>query len=467
MPVIAALQGVVSGAGAEIALAAHARVAAARMKLVFPEIAFNLLPQGGTFARLQKLIGSGQALQLLGKALPLGGEEALALGLVDRLAPADAFSTAMELAQGELPPRASSLAQEGALVEQALQRARRGVLAAPHHLIDLAQGASEAEAYEALAQMPETSALIAFSKVERAVLDQAASLWNAKAARVRVLGLAGADSQTLALAYRALVRGLEVVLIEADPLKLAWAQRNLAERQELAISLGKMTALQRDSDLARLSFARDAGSVGAIGVLLHGPNGKARQLLARAPALPQAVLGGAKGYAGLALSPENEVGELSLPLDMKPENTETLVALLRKIGITPVLCANMPVIGSRMGNAGRTALERLIKQGVHLVQIIDALDEFGHPEPEGLGVGLMADEGASKVMTNSEIIRRWLGALATEGAALLREGIAAQPADIDFIMVKGYGFPRWRGGPMFQAGRLTIAKEVAPEAISA
>ncbi len=38
-----------------------------------------------------------------------------------------------------------------------------------------------------------------------------------------------------------------------------------------------------------------------------------------------------------------------------------------------------------------------------------------------------------------------------EGARCLEEGIAASPASIDVVMVNGYGFPRWKGGPMYLA----------------
>jgi 3-hydroxyacyl-CoA dehydrogenase len=40
-----------------------------------------------------------------------------------------------------------------------------------------------------------------------------------------------------------------------------------------------------------------------------------------------------------------------------------------------------------------------------------------------------------------------------EGRAVLAEGIAASPDTIDVVMVNGYGFPRWRGGPMWLAAR--------------
>jgi hypothetical protein len=56
-----------------------------------------------------------------------------------------------------------------------------------------------------------------------------------------------------------------------------------------------------------------------------------------------------------------------------------------------------------------------------------------------------------RAVSDEEICRRCLFALINEGARLLGEGIAAVPGDIDAIWCNGYGFPRFRGGPMFYA----------------
>ena len=54
-------------------------------------------------------------------------------------------------------------------------------------------------------------------------------------------------------------------------------------------------------------------------------------------------------------------------------------------------------------------------------------------------------------VTSDEIMRRIIAVMRSEGRAILAEGIAGSPAAIDVVMVNGYGFPRWRGGPMWLA----------------
>jgi 3-hydroxyacyl-CoA dehydrogenase len=61
--------------------------------------------------------------------------------------------------------------------------------------------------------------------------------------------------------------------------------------------------------------------------------------------------------------------------------------------------------------------------------------------------------GAGAPLPAGRIVERLIGAMAAEGNATLAEGIAASSVDIDLVQVHGYGFPRSRGGPMFQTDR--------------
>jgi 3-hydroxyacyl-CoA dehydrogenase len=54
-------------------------------------------------------------------------------------------------------------------------------------------------------------------------------------------------------------------------------------------------------------------------------------------------------------------------------------------------------------------------------------------------------------LTESEIQQRMIRAIASEGQQILVDGIASKASDLDVIWVNGYGFPRWRGGPMHYA----------------
>ncbi len=71
------------------------------------------------------------------------------------------------------------------------------------------------------------------------------------------------------------------------------------------------------------------------------------------------------------------------------------------------------------------------------------------PEVLGLLGELRSAKGISPRRIGSDEIRlRCLSALANEAAKVLGEGLAQRPSDIDAILLAGYGFPRWQGGPM-------------------
>ena len=57
-------------------------------------------------------------------------------------------------------------------------------------------------------------------------------------------------------------------------------------------------------------------------------------------------------------------------------------------------------------------------------------------------------------MSDEEIVERLVGALVAEGRKIVDEGIAQRAGDIDVVYVYGYGFPAYRGGPMFYGERL-------------
>lgn len=62
-------------------------------------------------------------------------------------------------------------------------------------------------------------------------------------------------------------------------------------------------------------------------------------------------------------------------------------------------------------------------------------------EREALGI-------TPRDFTDEEIQRRYMAAMVNEGARVVEEGIARRPLDVDVTLLYGYGFPRWRGGPM-------------------
>jgi enoyl-CoA hydratase len=89
IPVIAAVNGFALGGGCELAMACHLRLAAPAAKFGQPEVKLGLIPGYGGTVRLPRLVGRGRALELLLTARVIDAEEALRIGLVERIVAAD------------------------------------------------------------------------------------------------------------------------------------------------------------------------------------------------------------------------------------------------------------------------------------------------------------------------------------------------------------------------------------------
>jgi enoyl-CoA hydratase len=88
-PVIAAVNGFALGGGCELAMACHLRVASETARFGQPEVKLGISPGYGATVRLPRLVGRGRALELLLTGAMIDALEALRIGLVNRVVPAD------------------------------------------------------------------------------------------------------------------------------------------------------------------------------------------------------------------------------------------------------------------------------------------------------------------------------------------------------------------------------------------
>lgn len=152
---------------------------------------------------------------------------------------------------------------------------------------------------------------------------------------------------------------------------------------------------------------------------------------------------------------------------------EEIDAAVVNFGFPMGPCAMMDLAGLDVG-------WRIRKGRGERALIEDALCEAGHygqktgkgyfryqsgsrvplPDPEVEKIILETSSGLGinrRPIGEEEIVERMVLPMINEGARILDEGIAARPGDIDVIWVYGYGWPVWRGGPMYYADRLGLA----------
>jgi enoyl-CoA hydratase len=113
-PVIAAINGVALGGGLELALCCDIRIAADHARLGLPEVKLGAIPGAGGTQRLPRAIGEARAKELIFTAEMIGAQEALRIGLVNRVVPQAALlDSALAMARqiAGLPPLAVRLAK--------------------------------------------------------------------------------------------------------------------------------------------------------------------------------------------------------------------------------------------------------------------------------------------------------------------------------------------------------------------
>jgi 3-hydroxyacyl-CoA dehydrogenase len=131
----------------------------------------------------------------------------------------------------------------------------------------------------------------------------------------------------------------------------------------------------------------------------------------------------------------------------------------------------------------RKEFRHLEKAGVRVPLVADMLCEHGNfgqktgagfskydenrkaiPNPDALAFSEQVAKERNitrRSISKEEILDRCMYALINEGAKLLEEGIALRAVDIDIVYLNGYGFPAWRGGPMFYAETVGLNKVLA------
>jgi 3-hydroxyacyl-CoA dehydrogenase len=184
---------------------------------------------------------------------------------------------------------------------------------------------------------------------------------------------------------------------------------------------------------------------GFVGNRMLYPYAREAQFLVEEGAHPQDVDGAIYNF-GFAMGPlaMGDLAGLDVGWRIRKEYKH-----LEKPGI------RQPALADRLCEMGRFGQ----KTGAGWYRYDENRNRIPDPEVEKLIEQVSAEAGITRrTITPDEVIERTQYALINEGAKILEEGIAVRAVDIDIIYLNGYGYPMWRGGPMWYANTVGLKK---------
>jgi len=564
VPVIAAVHGTALGAGTEVSLACHYRVAAEAAAFGLPELSLGIIPGAGGTQRLPRVIPFEAAAEMMLSGRPMPAARAKELGLVDQLVGcnvtegATAYAKAL-VAAGKGPRRTRERSVIGAEKVAETLTAKRAQVAksmrnreSPVKLLEALQAAAEKPFDEglevekavsaSLEQAPEARALRHLFFAEREV-GKIPGLSPGVAPRpVDSIAIIGAGTMGGGIAMAFANAGLPVTIVDAKQEALDRARSTIAKNYERSVSRGRFTADQVEARIKLMTLALDYRAVSKADLIIEAVFENMelkREIFAKLDqiAKPGAVLAtntstlDIDAIAAVTKRPQDVIGlHFFSPANVMPlleivqakkTADDVLVTALaiakkaRKVGVVAQVCYGF--IGNRIMDPYGREGERCVLEGATPQEVDSALEDFGMAmgilavyDLAGIDVGHLtrvahgdsfrddptyyrpsamltergwlgqktgrgyyrykngkrvADPEVVELLHNEgkrlgvpqrkpgaeEIRERCLYAMINEGARVLEDGIAFRASDIDVVYTSGYGFPRYRGGPMFYA----------------
>src|SRR5438105_4142682 len=452
-PVIAALHGTALGGGFELALACHFRVAAPGARVGLPEVKLGLLPGAGGTQRLPRLVGPEKALQMIVTGEPIGAAEAGGDGIIDEIVEGDLTAAAIDFARRVVREgrplrlvrdREERLIGEGfADAAEMLTRRLRG-REAPAACVEAVRNAivlpfeeglkREAELFRKLVAGAQSKAQRHIFFAEREAAKVPGIPEGTKPRPIASGAVIGAGTMGGGIAMCLANAGIPVTIVETGRDLLQKGLDRVGANYRATVSRGGLSADEMERRIGLITGVTELEAVGAADVVIEAVFEEMDLKRRVFSDLDRA----AKSNALLATNTSTlDVDEIARatkrPQDVlgthffSPANVMRLLEIVRGAATAPDALATAVTLGRRLGKV---------------------------PVTVGVCYGFVVNR---RPIPQEEIGERMIFPMINEGARILEEGIATRPGDIDVIWVYGYGWPVWRGGPMYYADRLGLA----------
>jgi 3-hydroxyacyl-CoA dehydrogenase len=426
-PVVAAIHGHALGGGNELAMACHYRLATSGASCGQPEVLLGLMPGAGGTQRLPRLCGPSLALRMCTDGKPISAQQALTLGLIDRIADGDlteaAVMFAKECASSRLIRRTRERSDAVADVTSALAscdamratlRAPGSGVSAPHAAVEAidagirhgfdAGSRRERELFAECVTSTESRALRHLFFAEREVAKVPGVAKDTSSRPIASAAVVGAGTMGGGIAMVYANAGIPVLLKDVDQAALERGLATIRTNYQSAVAKGRMTpdamdrtmrlitptttyegfesvdivveAVFEDMELKKATFAELARVTSRDCVLATNSSTLDVDEFARASGRPTAVIG------HHFFSPANvmKLLEIVRGRETSPETIATSIRLARRLGKIGVVVGNcFGFVANRMLAYYLRESHLLCEEGASVSEIDAALMAFGMP----------------------------------------------------------------------------------------
>ncbi len=445
-PIVAAIGGACMGAGLELALACHYRVAGMVASLGLPDIKLGLLPAAGGTQRLPRLVGAQVALDMIVQGNALKADQAMQAGLVDEVTKSDVVEAAAACARrsvgdGAALPLASQRVDKFgkgktepnvfAEYRKSIARRQRG-FEAPFQALDLLEAAASASFAKGLAAESKVAAkaaastqskaqrYIAFAERESARIPDVPPDTPTK--EIKTAAVIGAGTMGGGIAMCFANAGIPVTVIDADKEGLDRGLARVKSNYDFSVKSGRFTEADVEKRMSLFTPSTDIKDIATADVIVEAVfediNLK-KDIFGKidAYAKPDAILG--TNSSGLDIDviaqatkrPESVIGihffapanVMRLLENVRATKTgkvaiATTMKLGRTLGKMPVLAGLCPgFIGNRILRVYFGQCDKIMWEGAYPDEIDKAIFDFGFAQgpysvrdQSGLDIGYQA-----------------------------------------------------------------------------
>lgn len=479
-PVVMAMHGLAMGGAVELAMAGHIRIAHKNARFSLPEVTMGLLPGLGGTQRLPRLVGADAALELMLSGRQIKSDEALSIGLIDRIVDGDVIEHAFSLIDnGAIVFRTTADIPPAENIKNVVDERRKALATdfspAPKLILDSVEAISidfskglavEQRNFDVAKDSCAARANLYTFFGERKVQKSIYASTSALPQPIESVGIVGGSILCADIVCALLKAGISVKLVEFDDASVGKIDIKVRENQSRALSCGRITQEIYDRCLSSFSVCKDLDEISSVDFVIDLlPQSKAGQrkeiresvrsdtiyAVSFDENIGNSIACDGSREIGLNFNGKMRSSRLIEVMRMHETSEKTLastIALAKKIG-RAVVVSRHKFIGPRIYKALNAEIRSLLSDGFAEHAIDSAL----------LPYGLSCTEKVNQSAYNesdgiSEIIVRCLRAMAAEGTRLLDEGVACHSIEIDMVCVLGYGFTRERGGPFFQLAEI-------------